>query len=157
VTVGDLQKYLRNLADAIGAAKGSAKELEEAAAALTPFAKYKIDAFAKFLQLAEVKYRTTGELPDGKPPKPPKPEKPTAAALAALIEDFKTRLGRGETIARSAVMEAVSKFEALKKTELESAVKGLGYQTKPKTKPDAINVIVDNVLAASTAAARVEV
>src|SRR5207249_11289893 len=49
VTVGDRQKYLRALAEAIGAAKGPAEELDAAAAALAPFAKYKMDAFAKFL------------------------------------------------------------------------------------------------------------
>lgn len=153
MTVGDLQKYLRGLADAIAAAKNPAKELEEAASALTPFAKYKMDAFAKFLKLAEAKYGATGELPDGKPVKPPKP---TAEALSAAIQDFKARLGRGEDIPRSAVVAEMKKFEPLAKGSLESAVKGLGYQSKPKTKADAIELIVDNILAASTAAARAQ-
>src|SRR5262245_50682095 len=154
VTVADLQKYLRGLADAIGAAKGPSKELEEAAAALTPFGHYKMPAFADFLKRVEAKYGETGELPDGKPakppkqPKPPKPPKPTAAGLATTIKDLKDRLGRDEQLDRAGVTAEVNKFEGLKKTELENAVKGLGYQSKPKTKADALARIVEHLLAA---------
>jgi hypothetical protein len=157
VTVGDLQKYLRSLADAIGAAKGPAKELDEAVRALGPFAKYKMADFARFLAAVEDKYGQTGELPDGKPPPKPKPEKVTADQLALAIADIKARLARREAVDRVTVTSELAKFEALKKPELERVVKEMGYQNKPKTKPDALAAITDRLLAGATAAARADV
>ena len=58
--VGDFQKCLRALAELIST-KTPAKELTEAADALTPFAAHTMAEFAAFLKLAEAKYRETGQ------------------------------------------------------------------------------------------------
>jgi hypothetical protein len=51
----------------------------------------------------------------------------------------------------------LAKFEGLKVSDLERAVKDLGYKSKPKSKAAAVAAIVDRLLAAPTAAARSDV
>jgi hypothetical protein len=165
VTVGDLQKCLRALAEAIGSARGANKDLEEAAAAMAPFAGYKVEAFARFLKLAEAKYAASGELPDGKPPPAPKAagakkeagEKPSADAFAAAIQGLKTRLGRGEPLDRAAVEAEVSRFSKLTQPQVDGVMAGLGFKSKVKPKADALAAIVTHILAARTASDRAEV
>jgi hypothetical protein len=161
--VAEFQKYLRALADAIGSAKGPAKELEEAAAALAPFADYKMEAFAKFLQLAEAKYGETGELPEGKQPKgqgrtrSPKAEKPTAGQFKARVDELKLSLDRGEGLSRDAVAAEVARFEPLSQKDIESVMADLGFPSRVKPKAKALDAIVTHILAARTASDRVKV
>jgi hypothetical protein len=162
--VSDFQKYLRALADAI-ATRTPSQDLTEAANALTPFAHYKMDAFAAFLKAAEAKYGESGELPDGKPPKPrkvskPKPTKapkPTPEAFSAVIADLKLRLERNEPLDRAAVTTEVLKFEKLTQNQIDTVMKELGFPAKVKGKPKALDAIVTHVLAARTAADRADV
>lgn len=156
--VSDFQKYLRSLAEAIGAAKGPNKELSDAANALTPFGQHTMAEFATFLQLAEVTYRD-GKLPlkAEKVPPPPAPDKVTLQQLLGAMGDIRERLVLGAKPTTADLQMELGKFEVLKKGELEQVVKDLGYKTKPKTKAAAIPLIASRLLAGDIAAARTEV
>src|SRR5580692_9110632 len=108
--VGDFQKCLRSLAELIST-KTPAKELTEAADALTPFAGHTMEQFATFLKLAEAKYRETGQLPDGRAMPAPKPKKesaskaltPTVADLLSAVATLKVRLRTDQTLTKEGV------------------------------------------------------
>jgi hypothetical protein len=161
VTVADLQKFLRSLAEVLTAAKGPSKEIEEAAAALSPFAGYKIADFGAFLKAVEAKYGATRELPDAKAPsthkpksKEPAPPKPTPEQLTAAIHDFKNRLARHEPIDRDAIESELWKFEKLTQPQIDAVMAGLGFPKAIKPKPKAFEAIVANILAPRIAADR---
>jgi hypothetical protein len=154
--VADFQKCLRSLAELIST-KTPAKELTEAADALTPFANFKMDAFAEFLRRVEAKYGETGELPDGRPPKPapvsrPKKEPttkapvPTVDALLSAVGSLKVRLRTDLSLSKDGVAAELSRFEKLKQAELFEAVKSLGMQAKPKSRADALSMIVNHTV-----------
>lgn len=160
VTVGDFQKYLRALADAVNA-KTPAKELTDAADALAPFAGYKMEQFAKFLAAAEAKYGATGELPDPTPkkeptpPKQPKPPRLTASDLSAKIVDVKRRLESREPLDRAALEAELKPFEALSEKAIKDVmVGGLKFPRQVKPKPKALEAIVNHILAPHTASDR---
>jgi hypothetical protein len=159
--VGDFQKCLRALAELIST-KTPAKELVEAADALTPFADRTMEQFAVFLKLAETKYRETGQLPDGKPapaPKPPKEPKartvkvpkspaPTTEELLAEVATLKVRLRTDQSLTKAGVEAALKHFADLKKPELDAAVKRLGMRSKPSSKGEALKMIVNHTIEA---------
>lgn len=153
MNVSDFQKYLRSLADAIGAAKGPNKELADAASALEPFGHHSMADFAKFLKLAEETYGRDGSLPVKTTPHP-KPEKVAAEQLTAAMQAIRARLANGEPFTRAAVGAELAKFEGLTKPALVKVVKDLGYKETPKTKSDAIEWIANRLTAGTIAGAR---
>ncbi|WP_439621478.1 hypothetical protein [Gemmata sp.] len=158
MTVADLQKYLRGLADVIGAAtKNPAKDLLDVAERLSPFAHHEFTAFAEFLKLAE-EYRTSGKLPEPgkKPAKPrvakapaaPKPAKAQPADVVALVAALQTRALSEPTLTREAVEVEVKGFEKrLSAAQWHEVAKSLGYAQKPKNVGDAIKTAVGHVFA----------
>src|SRR4051812_38627606 len=91
MTVGDLQKYLRGLADALEAgASPAAPDLKAAVKNLDPFKDLTVATFAQFLGLAW-EYKATGKVPESLPSKrpaekKPKPPPPDANALIARVK-----------------------------------------------------------------------
>ena len=158
MTVADLQKYLRGLADAIGAAtKNPAKDLLDVADRLTPFAQHEFAAFAEFLKLAD-EYRTTGKLPEPgkKPAKPrapkqpaaPKPPKAVPADVVALVAALQTRTLTDPTLSREVVEAEVKGYEKrLSAPQWHEVAKSLGYAQKPKNVGEAIRTAVSHVFA----------
>jgi hypothetical protein len=167
--VGDFQKCLRALAELIST-KTPAKELTEAADALTPFADRTMEQFATFLKLAEVKYRETGQLPDGKPLPQPKPKKepkpmmelaprapaPTLDGLVAAVAALKVRLRTDQTLTKEGVAAELKRFEKLSKDDCLAAVKQLGMQAKPKTRGDALAAIVSYTVSVQSGVERAD-
>lgn len=161
MTVADLQKFLRSLAEVLTAAKGPSKELEEAAAALSPFAGYKIADFGAFLKAVEAKYGATRELPDAKAPstrkstpKAPALPRPTPEQLTAAIHDLKNRLSRGEPIDRVAIENEIRKYDKLTLPQIDGVMAGMGFPKAIKPKPKALAAIVDSILSPRIAADR---
>ena len=159
MTIADLQKYLRALAEAIGAAKGVGKELGQAADALTPFGGQTVADLAKFLKMAEEVYRETGALPvvRPKPPPPPKVAKPpkvTAEQLAETLRGIRRRLADNEPMTREGVKAELAKYVTLTKTALAKVVKELGYQQKAESNAEAIDWITERLTAGKIAGAR---
>jgi hypothetical protein len=158
MTVADLQKYLRGLADAIGAAtKNPAKDLLDVAERLAPFAQHEFTAFAEFLKLAE-EYRSTGKLPEPgkKPPKPraakvpapPKPPKVQPAEVVTLVATLQARALAEPALTREAVETEVKGFEKrLSAAQWHEVAKSLGYAQKPKNVGEAIKTAVSHVFA----------
>jgi hypothetical protein len=158
MTVGDLQKYLRGLADAIGAAtKSPAKDLLDVAERLAPFAQHEIAAFAAFLKLAD-EYRTTGRLPEpGKSPPKPKPAKTLAPAkptkaqpgeVVILVDSLRSRVIADASLTREAIDSELRAFEKrLTKTQWQEAVKLTGFAKKPATIGEALQTLVNHVMA----------
>jgi hypothetical protein len=160
VKLADFQKYLRALADALAAAKGTSKELTEAADALTPFAHQTMAEFAAFLRLAEAAYRETGRLPAAPPAKEKpksKSEKVTLAQLQAAIQSVRDRVGQGVLLTRAAVGAELARFEALPAATLAGVVSSLGYKSKPKNRKVALELIVGHLLAGTIANARAQI
>lgn len=158
--VSDFQKYLRALADAISA-KAPARELTDAANALTPFAHHKMEEFAAFLKLAEQKYSETGELPDGNPPKvtrtkmpkapaAPKLPPPTVDELVAAVDSLKVRLRTDSTLGADGVVAELKGFDVMSKDNIILAVERLGMKTKPGSKAKAMAMIVNHTIAAQS-------
>jgi hypothetical protein len=156
--VADFQKCLRAIAELI-ATKSPAKELTQAADALTPFAHYRMEAFAEFLKRVEAKYGETGELPDGKAAKPapgPKVKReptarvpaPTVDELLSAVETLKVRLRTDHSLTKDGVAAELTRFEKLKQAELFAGVKRLGMQTKPANKGEAFTMIVNHTVSA---------
>lgn len=150
--VADLKNHFTALAEIISSAKGASKDLHEAAHALTPFSNYSMAQFAQFLQLAESTYRETGQLPIAAAPKPSKPRATKAAGVAveelqAAIKSVRDRLERNEPLTRETVSSELAKYESLPKPALDQVVKELGYQSKPKNKKAALDLIVNRLLA----------
>lgn len=158
MTVSDLQKHFRALAEIIGAAKGAGKELSDAANALAPFGHHSVADFAKFLQLAAATY-TDGRLPTKPAPaaKAPKPEKVTPEQLASAIQGIRNRLARQESLTRDGVRAELAKYESLTKPQLTKAVKELGYKSAIGSKSEAIDRIVERLTAGVIADARSQV
>jgi hypothetical protein len=162
MTVADLQKYLRGLADAIGAAtKSPAKDLLDVAERLTPFAQHQFAAFAEFLKQAD-EFRTTGKLPEPrtKPravraatPRPRTPAAPTVvkmqpAEVVAIVESLRNRALAESTLTREAVDKELQAFEKrLTSPHWMDVVKALGYKKKPGNIAEAIKTAVDYVMA----------
>jgi ABC-type transporter Mla subunit MlaD len=161
VKVSDFQQLLRSVAAAVASAKGASKELIEAADALAPFGHHSIADFAAFLKLAETTYRETGQLPA--PAKPKAASQPKAAAkvtadqLQATIASIRDRVANRHPLTREGVKEELAKFEALPKPALQDAVARIGYASKLKTKRDAIDLIVERLLAGTIAGARAKI
>src|SRR5262249_29884911 len=101
MTVGDLQRYFRGLAEALGAAKAATavKELNDVADRLAPYAALPGSEFVQFLALAW-EYKTTGKIPepgarpgrgrviaDGSGKAPPKPDPAEAIVRLKLLYD----------------------------------------------------------------------
>jgi len=158
MTVGDLQKYLRALADAIGAATRSpAKDLLAVADQLGPFAQYQTAAFAEFLRLA-AEYRATGKLPEpGKAPSRPKttktppaakPTKAQPAEVAALVESLRGRALTDLGLTREAAEGELRAFEKrLTKPQWQEAARLVGFAKKPGSVKDAILTLANHVMA----------
>ncbi|VTT97941.1 unnamed protein product [Gemmataceae bacterium] len=158
MTVADLQKYIRGLADAIGAAtKNPAKELLDVAERLAPFAQHEFTAFAEFLKLAE-EYRSTGKLPEpgkkptkqraAKAPAAPKPPKAVPADVVALVAALQTRTLTDPALTREAVEAEVKGYEKrLSGAQWHEVTKALGYTQKPKNISEAIKTAVGHVFA----------
>ena len=165
--VGDFQKCLRALAELIST-ETPAKELTEAADALTPFAARTMAEFAAFLKLAEAKYRETGQLPDGKPPPTPKEPKekkpppvskssaPTLEELMSAVAVLKVRLRTDRTLTKDGVAAELKRFEKLSKDDLLAAVKQFGMQAKPKTKGGALTMIVNHTVSVQAGVERAD-
>jgi len=159
--VSDFQKLLRAFADAIGT-KMPEKSLSEAADALTPFADRSMVEFATFLKLAEVKYRETGELPDGKPSKPVREKKtptvkepaPTAEQLLETVAKIKVEIRTDQTLTKDGIAERLKKFEKLPNPQLFACVAKLGMKNTPKTKADAFTMLVNHAVAAQSGVER---
>ncbi len=153
MTVGDLQKYLRSLADAIGAAtKSPAKDLLDAADRLAPFAGQEMAAFADFLRIAD-DYRTTGKLPEpATKPKPAgpasKPAKASPGDVVALVASLRDRILSDPALIREGVDRELRSFEKrLSKPQWIEAVKAVGFAKKPGTISEAIQTLVNHVVA----------
>jgi hypothetical protein len=149
MTVADLQKYLRALAEAVAAGKGSAaKDLADAADRLGPFDKMTVADFAQFLGLA-LEYRTTGKvtLPTGKTPKTATP-KPPAKGTGELLGRVRSLHDRAldPSVTREVVEREVKAFEKLTKANLEDVARALEIKKPFKTKPDVITALVGYVM-----------
>lgn len=152
MTVGDLDRYLRNLADAIGKAKGVTDGLTATADALLPFGDMQLPAFAAFLRDAK-QYKETGILPAApvkggkkaaaKPAAAPKPDPKT---LLELVKDLHARALSDPTITREVVERQVNAFEKLTALALTDILKQLDYKNIPKTKPDMLKALTQHVM-----------
>lgn len=168
MTVGDLQQYLRALAVALEATKGPAKDVTEAADALTPFGAYPMSSFGAFLRAVEQKYAESKTLPDVPQPKEkkaaaarktagPKPETKTVAELKVVINQLRGELASEAPPDRSTVEARLQLFETLPALELTEIVKSMGYTKNPKNRGDSIKIIAKTLMAPGTASARAEV
>jgi len=159
MTVGDLQKYLRGLADAIGATtKTPAKDLLDVADRLDPFANLHFASFAEFLKLAD-EYRVTGKLPEPgtksakpkavpKPPPPPKPAKMQPAEVVALVGTLQSRVLCEPNLTREAVEAELRGIEKrLSSPQWKEVVSQLGYKDKPKSIAESIKLVVNHAMA----------
>lgn len=158
MTVGDLQKYLCGLADAVGAVtKSPAKDLIEVADRLAPFAQHQFAAFAEFLKLAD-EYRTTGKLPEPgtkpvkpkavKVPKPPPPAKLQPTEVVALVESLQNRVLADANLSREGVEAELRAIEKrLTAPQWKEVVGLLGYKEKPKSVDEVIKTLVNYSMA----------
>ncbi len=158
MTVGDLQKYLRGLADAIGSVtKAPAKDLLDVADRLTPFAPHQFATFADFLKLAD-EYRTTGKLPEPgtkpakpkavKSPAPPKPAKAQPSDVTALVASLQSRVLAEPNLTREGVEVELRSFEKrMTATEWKEVAKAAGFAKKPSSVGEAIKTLVNHVMA----------
>ncbi|MBN9119051.1 MAG: hypothetical protein J0I06_07810 [Planctomycetes bacterium] len=155
--VADFQKCLRAIGELIST-KTPARELTEAADALTPFAAYTMGQFAEFLKAVEAKYGENRELPNANPARPaaprpqkakaPKPPAPTVDELLTAVAALKVRLRTDQSLTKDGVATELTRFRKLSQAELFGAVRTLGIQAKQKNMTEAFNTIVNNTISA---------
>ena len=125
-------------------------DLEEACAALEPFADLAMGEFAGFLRRAE-EYHRTGIVPvtaSGKAPTKPRAPKAAAPAYTAdqALIDLRDLYDRSidESVTYPMIEEGVKRLDKLKKPDLDSVTASFGLG-KLKTKPLALAAVLEKV------------
>jgi hypothetical protein len=148
MTVADLQKYLRGLAEALHAGRSpAAKDLADAADRLNPFAPLTVADFAALINLAW-EYRTTGKIPAlGPAPKGAKAKAPVVAPSAALaaVQGLYAR-ALDPAITREVVEREIGALGSLSKAELDAVAAACGYSQTFRSKSEVQKKLVGYVM-----------
>jgi hypothetical protein len=134
MTVADLQKFLRGLADTIASAgaSGVAEELRDVAKAMQPLATRDLSGFAKFLTTA----KEAGD-----------------SVLLTLVKSLYDR-ATDPSLTREQVESQIRSHAGAKKNEFDAAVAGVGIKQRPKSKIEAIETLIRYVMGRKGSAAR---
>jgi hypothetical protein len=156
MTVADLQKYFRALAEVMGAGRGpAAKDLADAADRLGPFAASSVAEFAALLELAR-EYRDTGRLTPPTAPLPsPKPQQKDPAGLTRLVRGHYAR-ANDPSLTREQVERDINGHDKLTVAALTGVAKELGILDVPKKKPEILRALVRYVMDRKGAAVRAD-
>ena len=159
--VSHLSDLLGHFGRGIESAGGGAvaKEIDQLAVAMQPFADRTVADFVKFLGQCEEFHRTgaVGGARKGaakvgaKAGADPEQVSRAVTELKALLDE-----ARRQDVAESRIDAAVAKLNPLSKGDLDEIAKQLDIQPKPRSKPDAIKKIRETINMQAEISARVE-
>lgn len=153
MTVADLQKYLRGLADVLGSAKAdqAVKDLRDTADRLEPFEGLTVAALAEFLGLAH-EYKTTGKISTPPPTKGRTPRTPAAkqappdpAAVIARVKELHDQ-ALDPTVTRETVEAEIGAYSKLSRSALDAVAQGCGFKQRFGNRDAIVKALIGYVM-----------